>query len=314
MKHLFVMDPLDRIVVAGDSTYVTMRECTDRDHAVAMCTPTDLFSLDGQTYGRVTDVRTTADAPYFHTEPVREASLADFDLVWMRKDPPFDMAYIFTTYLLDMARTHVVNHPTGLKRFNEKMWVQQRFAHTQPTTLVSNDIAQLTAFVRNGEGRSVLKPWDGNGGRGVLVTDPADRNLSSMVELLSAEGRDYVIAQRYLPGVVKGDKRVLLFDGDVVGAMSRIPSDRDHRANMHVGATVQASALTDRETAICAELGQELRANGMLFVGIDFIDECLTEINVTSPTGIREINHLYGVKLEADLVDRAEALVKGGTP
>ena len=124
MKHLFVMDPLDRIHVSGDSTFVVMRECTDRGHAVAMCTPDALFSLDGQTYGRVTDVKTTAAAPYFHTEPPREASLADFDLVWMRKDPPFDMTYIFTTYLLDMAHTHVVNHPTGLKRFiNSKSYM-----------------------------------------------------------------------------------------------------------------------------------------------------------------------------------------------
>jgi len=313
VKHLFVMDPLDRIVVAGDSTYVTMRECSDRGHDVWMCTPDQLYSLDGHSYARVTPTRTTSDAPYFHTSDPVERALSSFDVVWMRKDPPFDMGYIFTTYLLDMAGTMVVNEPAGLKLFNEKMWVQARWPQYQPATLISNDISRLKAFVNQAEGRSVLKPWDGNGGRGVLITQAMDRNLSSMVELLTHEGRDYVIAQRYLPGVVNGDKRVLLFDGEVVGVMNRVPAADDHRANMHVGATVERSELTERELALCEDLKPELVRHGMVFVGIDLIDECLTEINVTSPTGIREINTLYGRKLEAKLVDCVVARVQGGS-
>ncbi len=318
MKHLFVMDPLDRIVVKGDSTYVTMRECSDRDHAVWMCTPDQLFSLDGATFGRVTKTRTTAEAPYFHTSEFEERLLSDFDCVWMRKDPPFDMTYIFTTYLLDMAGTAVINAPAGLKLFNEKMWVQARWPTTQPETLITNDIARIRTFVEAGaelaEMRSVLKPWDGNGGRGVVVTDPEDRNLSSLIELLTREGHDYVIAQRYLPAVVKGDKRVLFFGGEVVGVMSRIPHARDHRANMHVGASVERTELTEREAAICADLSPVLQQHGMVFVGIDLIDGNLTEINVTSPTGIREINRLYGLqgsdRLESRLVDAAVAYVE----
>jgi glutathione synthase len=317
VKHLFVMDPLDRIIVAGDSTYVTMRECTDRDHAVWMCTPDQLYSLDGATFGRVTKTRTTADAPYFHTDDPVDMPLADFDCVWMRKDPPFDMTYIFTTYLLDMAGTTVINDPVGLKRFNEKMWVQSRWPTLQPETLISNDAARIRAFVEAGaardEPRSVLKPWDGNGGRGVVVTNPSDRNLSSLIELLT-DNRGYVIAQRYLPGVVKGDKRVLFFGGEVVGVMARIPGEKDHRANMHVGATVERTELTEREAAICADLSPELVRHGMVFVGIDLIDGNLTEINVTSPTGIREINRLYGLqgdaRLESRLVDAAIAHVE----
>ena len=228
--------------------------------------------------------------------------------MWMRKDPPFDMRYIFSTYLLDMAppETLVVNGAHGLKLFNEKMWVMARWPHLQPTTLLSNDAAQLRAFVEAQPDRAVLKPWDGNGGRGVLVTSRDDRNLGSMIELLSHEGRDYVIAQRYLPEVVHGDKRILIFDGEPVGAMLRVPQDKDHRANMHVGATVQATALSARDQQICDELGPSLRQWGMVFVGIDVIGEHLTEINVTSPTGIQEMNRLYGQRLEADLVDRVE--------
>lgn len=309
MKSLFVMDPLHRINVAGDSTYVTMRECSDRGMPVWMCTPDQLFSLDGQAFAVATPVRTTADAPFFHTEDAVELPLGAFDVVWMRKDPPFDMTYIFTTYLLDMAppSTLVVNGPAGLKLFNEKMWVQQQWPEFQPTTLITNSIQRLRDFANSQPGRIVVKPWDGNGGRGVVITDRTDRNLRSILELLTREGKDYVIGQGYLPGVVNGDKRILLFDGDVVGGMLRVPNDDDHRANMHAGASVKACELDARDLEICAALSPHLKKWGQVFVGIDIIDGCLTEVNVTSPTGIRELNRLYGLTLEADLVDRVVA-------
>jgi glutathione synthase len=308
------MDPLERINVAGDSTYVIMRECTDRGFAVWMCTPDQLFCEDGLVVARATPVRTTSEAPHFHTSPQETRSFGDFDIVWMRKDPPFHMGYIFTTYLLDMAPegTVVVNRPDGLKLFNEKMWVQLQWPELQPPTLISNDIAQITAYVRGRSERTVLKPWDGNGGRGVLVTDSVDPNLRSMVELLTEEGTSYVIAQGYLSGVVDGDKRILLFDGEPVAAMLRVPNAGDHRANMHAGASVVRCELDDADRAICDAIGPHLKKWGMLFVGIDVIDGKLTEVNVTSPTGIQELNQLYGLKLEADLVDRALALVAGG--
>jgi glutathione synthase len=309
LRSLFVMDPLDRINVAGDSTYVTMREWSDRGLWAAMTTPDRLYARDGRARGVCRPVRTTKEAPYFHVgEPV-DMDLGEFDIVWMRKDPPFDMSYIFTTYLLDMvpAPTLVVNHPRGLKLYNEKMFVAARWPHLQPATLVSNDMAALKAFVRGREGRSVLKPWDGNGGRGVIVTEAGDRNLSSVVEVLSGEGRQYVIAQAYIPEVELGDKRILLFDGEVVGGMMRIPTSGDYRANMHAGGRVEAQGLTPRDLEICAQIGPALREEGMTFVGIDVIGPYLTEINVTSPTGIQEMNRLYGMKLEADLVDRVLA-------
>lgn len=311
MRSLFVMDPLDRINVAGDSTYVTMRECSDRGFPVRYTTPDRLYGRSGRARALCFSVRTTRAAPFFHVGDAEDVDLGDFDVVWMRKDPPFDMHYVFSTYLLDMVPppTLVVNDPRGLKLYSEKMWVAARWPHLQPPTLITNDIAALKAFVREQPGRSVLKPWDGNGGRGVVITDGRDRNLGSLAELLSGEGRHYVIAQAYIPEVEQGDKRILLFDGDVVGGMIRIPTSVDFRANMHAGGTVQAVPLSERDLEICAEIGPALREAGMVFVGIDTIGPYLTEINVTSPTGIQEMNRLYGKQLEADLVDRVVAKV-----
>jgi glutathione synthase len=312
MRSLFVMDPLDRINVRGDSTYVTMRECTDRELPCAYCTPGDLYSRDGRAFARVRPVRTTREAPYFHVDAPADQELQSFDVVWMRKDPPFDMDYVFATYLLDQVAppTIVVNASRGLKLFSEKMWVLERWPHLQPPTLISNDVGRLKEFVRSRSGRTVLKPWDGNGGRGVFVTDASDRNLGSIAETLSGEGRRYVIAQGYIPEVDLGDKRILLFDGEPVGAMLRVPKADDFRANMHAGGDVQACPLTERDREICAAIGPALRESGMLFVGIDVIGRYLTEINVTSPTGIQEIDRLYGLRLEADLVDRVLAKVR----
>jgi glutathione synthase len=309
MRALFVMDPLEKIRVAGDSTYVTMREHTDRGFPTWMCTPDQMYAQDGRTHARVVPIRTTAEPPYFHPGAPDDMELGSFDVVWMRKDPPFDMRYIFATYLLDMVPepTLVVNGAHGLKLFNEKMWVMSGWPHLQPATLVTNDIARVRAFVAARPDKVVLKPWDGNGGRGVVVTHQGDRNLPSIVELLTDDGRNYVIAQDFVSAVEKGDKRILLFDGDPVGAMLRVPTSRDHRANMHAGGEVRPCALDPSDLAICAEIGPALRQWGMIFVGIDVIGDRLTEINVTSPTGIREMNRLYGWKLEADLVDRVVA-------
>lgn len=310
MRHLFVMDPLARIDVRGDSTYMAMRECTRRGRPVAFCTPDDLFVVDGVPFARVTDVQTVDAAPHFVLGASGDRALGDFDVVWMRKDPPFDMAYVLATYVLDLAPpgTLVVNDPFGLKRFNEKLFAMQ-FAAYHPKVLLSRHKERIRSFVE-AEGKAVLKPWDGNGGRGVVVVTAGDPNLPSLVELLTRDGRDFILAQAYLPGIARGDKRVLLFGGEPVAAVLRVPSPTDHRGNLHVGAVGVATTLTDREREICAALGPILREHGLEFVGIDVIDGWLTEINVTSPTGIQEANRLYGLTLERDLVDRVEALAR----
>lgn len=305
MKTLFVMDPLEKIQVQGDSTYMMMLEARRRGWPVAYCVPTDLYARGG--VGRVwaRDLEVTAEPPHFHPAEPQDMALGDFDVVWMRKDPPFDMDYIFTTYLLDLvpSTTTVLNHPASIRSANEKMFAQQ-WPSLSPPTLVTQDIQRAWSFIQaSGWERVVLKPWDGNGGRGVLVTHPGDGNLRSMLEVLTNNGDQYILVQRYIPEIKQGDKRVILIAGEPVGWMLRVPQPGDHRGNMHVGATVEACELTARDREICDALGPTLRDMGLLFVGIDIIGNYLTEINVTSPTGIQEINRLMGVQLERTLAD-----------
>jgi len=308
VRSLFVMDPLDRLNLAGDSTYMLMRESSDRGWECAWCTPDALYATAGEARARVQLVRTTASPPAFHTGEWIDAALSDFQLVWMRKDPPFDMAYIFSTYLLEMVGpgTLVLNQPDSVRSRNEKLFAFG-FPDLTPPTLISRDANRIVAFARAQPDRVVLKPWDGNGGRGVVVTRHDDKNLRSLIELLTDEGRRCCIAQKHLPEITSGDKRILFADGEPIGAMLRVPGADDHRGNMHVGATVEACTLTAREHEICARIGPVLRREGLLFVGIDVIGDWLTEINVTSPTGIQEINRLDGVKLEVRVVDAAVA-------
>ena len=308
MRTLFVMDPLNTINVAGDSTYMLLRETTARGFDAAWCTPDDLYVQGGRAHARVQEVRTTAEIPHFAPGRTHDVALGDFDCIWQRKDPPFDMAYIFSTYLLEMVprTTLVLNRPSSIRSLNEKLFALQ-FPHLGPDTLVSRDSARIVAFVEALPDRAVLKPWDGNGGRGVLITHKGDRNLRSMIELLTQEGRTAILAQAYVPGIAEGDKRIILVDGTPQGAMLRVPSAKDHRGNMHVGATVQKTTLNEADRRICGEIGPRLREEGLVFVGIDVIGRCLTEINVTSPTGIQEINRLDGVRLEVQIVDAALA-------
>ena len=303
MKTLFVMDPLERIHIVGDSTYMLMLEARRRGWPVSFCTAGDLYAVDGAAWGRIASVEVQDHAPHFIPQPAEEVCLGEFDVVWMRKDPPFDMDYIFTTYLLDLVppSTTVLNDPATIRNANEKMYAMQ-WPHLCPPTLATRHIARAMAWAGQWE-KIVLKPWDGNGGRGVLVSHASDPNLRSMIEILTEEENQYILVQRYIPEIKLGDKRVILIDGDPVGWMVRVPQPGDHRGNMHVGATVEACELTERDRQICSELTPRLKAEGLLFVGIDIIGNYLTEINVTSPTGIQEINQLMGLRLERDLTD-----------
>lgn len=307
MKQLFVMDPLDRINVSGDSTYMLMLEACRRGHTIAWCTPEDMFVVDGATHAHLSFCTVTQEEPYFHIEPKKDESLGFFDVVWMRKDPPFNMDYIFSTYMLDLVPEHtlVLNDPRSIRNANEKMFALE-FPQFCPRSLITREIQRARDFAKKEAGKVVIKPWDGNGGRGVLVSQYDDPNFRSMLEILTEEERQYIIVQQYIPEVVEGDKRIILIDGEPIGWMARIPQPGDHRGNMHVGATVEFFTLTDKDKEICDALSPRLKELGLLFVGIDIIGEYLTEINVTSPTGIQEINPMMGISIEALITDAVE--------
>jgi len=309
------MDPLAQINVHHDSTFALMRENTRRGYTTWWCTPQRLFAKCGRGWVHAERVSTHDVAPHFRSQSIVEmCSLDDFDVVWMRKDPPVDLAYLFTNYLLEMAspRTLVINNPASMVRFNDKI-AAMRFTDYHPPTLMTCDRDQLRAFVEAQPGKTVLKPWYGCGGHGIMVTHGADRNLGSMLDLLTAMGREYIIAQPFLPAAAQGDKRVLLFDGEPIGAVLRVPTERDYRGNMHVGAQVQRCVLTERDKEICRVVAPTLREAGMVFVGLDIIGDYLTEINGSSPTGIQEVNRLYGVRTEGTLLDRLEERVNASS-
>jgi len=311
-RYAFVMDPMEAVLVDRDSSYALMEACQRRDAEVLHLEPRHLFVRGGVLFGLATPIR-VGPRPRI-SEPLgepREVDLGAVDAVFMRKDPPFDMDYIFATMLLDLVRerTVVVNDPVGIRNANEKICTL-RFPDLIPETVVTQDLARLRAFAANAGGPVVVKPWDGNGGRGVFVVMPGDRNLGSVIETLTQEGRRHVLIQRYIEAIREGDKRIILVDGEPMGAFLRVPSAADHRGNMHVGATVHPCELTARDLQICARIAPFLRVNGLLFTGIDVIGEFLTEINVTSPTGLQEVHRFTGRHLEDVILDRVEALRK----
>ncbi len=313
MRSLFVMDPLERIVVAGDSTYALMLAAADRGWDTAFTTIDRLWLRDGRPSATWFSVVAKRSAPWFDTLAAASGSLDAFDVVWMRKDPPTDDAYLSAVRILAACQAPVVNRAGGLLRFHEKLWTQECFSEFQPTTLVVSNVDAVRTFAEEVGGPVVLKPVDGNGGRGVLVTHRGDRNLASMVELLTREGRVPLIAQRWIEQVEDGDKRILLFNGEPAGAVLRRPHAQEHRANLHVGGTALPCDLTARDLAICAAVGPTLRQSGQVFVGIDVIGEYLTEINVTSPTGIQEISRWTGRDLASELLDVVVALAQNET-
>ena len=308
MKTLYVMDPLESLNLEGDSTYMMMLEANKRGGTTFWCTPQDLFALGGRAFAKIIEVKVLAIEPFFIQEPAVDTYLGEMDVIWMRKDPPFDMAYIFSTYMLDLvpSSTLVLNDPKAIRNFNEKMYALH-FAEYCPETLVTREISRAKEWATK-HPKVVIKPWDGNGGRGVLVTAHNDPNFGSMLEILTDNQQEYILVQEYLPEIIEGDKRIILIGGEAVGQMLRVPQKGDHRGNIHVGAGVQACELTDREREICAVLAPELQKHNLLFVGIDTIGDKMTEINVTSPTGIQEINRLMEVQLEVLLTDQIELL------
>ncbi|MEM9974318.1 MAG: glutathione synthase [Pseudomonadota bacterium] len=303
----FQMDPIAEVDIEADSTFRLAEEAQARGHRLYCYTPGKLAYEEGRITARAQslEVRRVAGD---HASLADEAplDLGTCDVVWLRQDPPFDMSYITTTHLLDHLApgTLVANDPFWVRNYPEKLLVLQ-FPDLTPPTCIARDLATLKAF-RAVHGDIILKPLYGNGGAGVFRLTPDDRNLTSLHELFSSLNREPLIAQRFLPAVGQGDKRIILVDGEVAGAINRVPAEGETRSNLHVGGRAEPVGLTERDREICARIGPLLREKGQIFVGIDVIGDYLTEINVTSPTGIQELERFDGVNVAAQIWDAVE--------
>ena len=302
------MDPVESIQIAGDTTFALGLEAQKRGHSLWYYTPDHLSLDENQLMARGQAV-TFFDkvGGHFETGPMEQKPLDGFDVILMRQAPPFDMAYITATHLLEMLgpQTMVVNNPAEVRNAPEKLLVTL-YPDLMPPTLISRDATAIAAF-RAKHKDIIVKPLFGNGGAGVFRLQPDDQNMNSLLEMFFSISREPVMVQAYLPAVRQGDKRVILVDGTAVGAVNRIPNDGEARSNFHAGGSAGKTDLTPRDLEICAAIGPELRRRGLLFVGIDIIGDYLTEINVTSPTGIREIAALSGVDIAALTWDAIES-------
>jgi glutathione synthase len=304
------MDPIGSVNIDADSTFRLAEEAQARGHSLFHYTPDRLAFDEGRVVARGWPVEVRRQrGEHVVFGPEEERDLAGMDVVWLRQDPPFDMGYITTTHLLELIhpRTLVVNDPFWVRNSPEKLLVL-RFADLTPPTMIARDLATIRRF-KDRHGDIILKPLYGNGGAGVFRLDPNDRNLSALHELFTGMSREPMIVQKFLPAVSKGDKRVILVDGEAVGAINRVPQAGETRSNMHVGGRPEPSELTERDREICARIGPVLREKGQVFVGIDVIGDWLTEINVTSPTGIQELERFSGVNAAALIWERIEARV-----
>jgi len=313
--QLFVIDPIAQLRPTKDSSVALMQAAQRAGQQVWVCTPAQLAvrGADAQVQAqpiRLAAIRPTADGwelpdPWFEAGEPRWLPLRSFPRVWMRKDPPVDEAYLYATHLLELGErqgVRVLNRPAALRAWNEKL-SSLRWSTLMAPTLVASQVDALAAFAAE-HGEVVLKPLGGRAGQGVVFASAATPGLRALLELVTAMQTLPVMVQAFLPGVSRGDKRILLVDGEPLGAVNRVPSGGEFRSNLAVGGQPQATELSDQERAICAELAPALRAEGLFFVGIDVIDGRLSEINVTSPTGIREVERLGGIPLADQLMER----------
>lgn len=309
MRFVFVMDRLHRVTHDKDTTFAFIAAAQARGHESWHCGPSELWVDRGECHATVRQVETYDRPPWIALVPgsSMRVPLSDVDAVFIRKDPPFDQAYLYATLLLEHARgkTLIVNDPRGLRDANEKLYAMN-FPEWTPRTLVSADRDQIHDFVREVGGRAVIKPLDGAGGSGVMQVVEGDKNARAIVDALTMEGARLAMVQEFLPSVTEGDKRVLLLDGEPLGAILRVPRGDDLRSNIHVGGSVVATELSPREHALVAALAPRLRADGLVFVGLDVIGERLTEVNVTSPTGIQELGRFAGTKPSDRVIEWVE--------
>jgi len=308
LRVAFQMDPIEGVDIDADSTFRLAEEAQARGHEVHVYTPDRLIWDNGQVMARARPVslqRVKGDHVHFGDEEL--LNLGTLDVIWLRQDPPFDMSYITSTHLLDLIhpKTLVVNDPFWVRNYPEKLLVLQ-FPDLTPPTMIARNLGDIRDFkARHGD--IILKPLYGNGGAGIFRLDASDRNLASLHEMFTGFSREPMIVQKYLPAVSNGDKRVILVDGEPVGAINRVPAEGETRSNLHVGGRAEKVGLTARDREICAAIGPLLREKGQIFVGIDIIGDWLTEINLTSPTGIQEMERFDSVNVAGRIWDAIEA-------
>jgi glutathione synthase len=305
MRLVYVMDPVLGLLRDKDTTLAFLRAAAARGHENLHTLQRDVFAKDGEVLASVRPVAlgTSASEPACTLGEPFETNLADVGAVLIRKDPPFDSDYLYTSLLLERlrGRTLLVNDPRGLRDANEKLYTLH-FKAFAPRTLVTADRERILAFMEEVGGSAVVKPLDGAGGAGVMMLSRGDKNNRAILDLLTTEGRKLAMAQEYLPAVRAGDKRVLLLDGEVLGAINRVPRADDLRSNIHVGGRVEPIEVTAEERAVVQGIAPRLRADGLFFVGLDFIGGKLTEVNVTSPTGIQELSRHVGRDMADDVI------------
>ena len=311
LKVAFQMDPLDQIDVFADTTFRLIEESQKRGHLNYIYTPEQLKYDSGEVKvtGSFVNVQRELDS-FAQLEKPQELLLNDFDIVWLRQDPPFDMLYITTTHILDLLPPGVlvVNDPFWVRNFPEKLLVL-KFPNLIPTTLISRDLPSMERFHKT-MGEMIVKPLYGNGGEGIFKLGKGDPNLPVVYELFMKSSREPLICQEYLPEVRNGDKRVILVDGEPIGAINRVPRHGDIRSNMHVGGVAEKSYLSETDLEICAAISPTLKKNGQVLVGIDIIGKKLTEINLTSPTGIQEIERFDNINIASKIWKVLEMKVK----
>lgn len=298
LRIAFQMDPVAGVDIDADSTFRLVEEAQDRGHESFFYIPDRLRWRDGKVLARGQAMQVRRERGNHVTlGPETDLDLGTMDVVWLRQDPPFDMGYITTTHILERLSPGVLvaNDPFWVRNCPEKLLVLQ-FPDLIPPTMIARDLADLRTFKQE-HGDIILKPLYGNGGAGVFRLDPNDRNLASLHELFASLSREPLIAQKFIPDVSNGDKRIILVDGDPVGAINRVPAAGETRSNLHVGGRPERSGLTERDREICTAIGPLLRERGQIFVGIDVIGDYLTEINVTSPTGIQELERFDGLNV-----------------
>lgn len=303
------MDPVESIKPAKDSTLAMLLEATRRGADIHYFRQGDLKLVAGEAFGQSQRLRVQDDpAHWFELGSRQEIRLGDLDVVLMRKDPPFDMEFIYSSYILERAETGgalIINRPRALRDMNEKAYTAW-FADCAPLTLITRSMAEMKVFLKENQ-RIVVKPLDGMGGKSIFVVTSGDNNANVIFETLTDNGNRFAMAQTYIPEISQGDKRILLVDGEPIPyALARIPSADDNRGNLVMGASAEGRKLTDRDRWICSRVGPVLRENGVVFAGIDVIGDYLTEINVTSPTGIRELDRIFDLNIAETLFDAIE--------